>query len=450
MLFSALKCDRSSQFFLLNQVIKMQWTKSKEAFDRANDVFPGGVNSPVRAFRSVGGSPPFIARAAGSHLWDVDGNKYIDYVGAWGPAILGHAHPQVVAAVAAAAANGLCYGAPSEGETALAHLIQKAFPSVEKMRLVSSGTEACMSAIRLARAFTKRQKILKFSGCYHGHADMLLAKAGSGVATFGLPDSAGVPEEVARHTLTATYNALGEVEEGFIQNRGQIAAVILEPIVGNSGFIRGESAFIAGLAQLCKREGALLIFDEVMTGFRVAWGGAQSIYGLKPDLTTLGKVVGGGLPLAVYGGRRDIMDLVAPIGPMYQAGTLSGNPVAVASGRQTLELLGQHRDFTALSRFTRRLVDGLQEIAAARNIPFTGDCEGGMFGFFFQATVPRSYEEAQLADKNRFISFFHGMLENGVYLAPSMFEAGFVSLAHTEKDLEATLKAAATVMATLS
>lgn len=427
----------------------MDYSKSQAAFDKANQVFPGGVNSPVRAFRSVGGTPTFIAKAAGAYLWDADGNRYIDYVGAWGPAILGHAHPAAVSAVAQAAANGLCFGAPSEGETALALQIQEAFPSVEKMRLVSSGTEACMAAIRLARAFTKRMKILKFSGCYHGHADMLLAKAGSGVATFGLPDSSGVPEDATRHTLTAKYNDLQELEAAFSANRGEIAGVILEPIVGNSGFIRAEPRFISRLAEICKKDGTLLIFDEVMTGFRVAWGGAQSLYGIKPDLTTLGKVVGGGMPLALYGGRRDVMDMVAPIGPMYQAGTLSGNPVAVQCGRATLQVLKQSRDFRALSQYAKRLMDGFKEIAGAKKIPFTADCEGGMFGFFFRQEPVHSYEEAQLADKSRFTAFFHGMLKRGIYLAPSMFEAGFVSLAHTESDLKATLETAEVVMSDL-
>ena len=428
----------------------MKLERSEQEFSRAKTLFPGGVNSPVRAFRSVGGTPRFIQRANGAYLWDVDGNRYVDYVGAWGPAILGHAHPEVVEAVARTAKDGLCFGAPSVGESDLADAIMSAVPSIEKMRLVSSGTEACMAAIRLARAFTGRNKIVKFTGCYHGHADMLLAKAGSGVATFGLPDSAGVPPETTQHTLTVRYNDIQGLQDMFAAHPSQLAGVILEPIIGNSGFIRPTAQFIQAVESLCRASGTLLIYDEVMTGFRVAWGGAQSLHGVKPDLTILGKVVGGGMPLAVYGGKKTIMDKVAPDGPMYQAGTLSGNPVAVQCGLATLKLLKKHSDFRDLRAKTARLMTGLKDAAATHKISFTADYEGGMFGFFFRSDLPGSYEEAQTADKTRFTAFFQGMLTKGVYLAPSMFEAGFMSLAHTDADIDGTVAAAREVMATLA
>ena len=410
-------------------------------FREAELLFPGGVNSPVRAFRSVGGHPLFIKRAKGAYLWDEDGNKYIDYVGSWGPAILGHAHDEVVAAVKDRVELGLSYGAPSKEESELARAIQKILPSMEMMRFVSSGTEACMAAIRLARGYTKRTKILKFEGNYHGHADMLLVRAGSGVATFGLPDSAGVPEGVAQATLTAPFNDLDAVKALFKANPKEIAAVILEPIVGNAGFIRPKDHFLAELRKICTEEGALLIFDEVMTGFRVHLNGAQGLFNIVPDLVTLGKVVGGGMPLAVYGGRRDIMQFIAPIGPVYQAGTLSGNPVAVASGLKTLEVLSRPGNFSTLRNRTQQLVSGMIEIARKHKTPFQADCEGGMFGLFFLDRPVYDFAGAKGCNVDLFKAFFHAMLDEGIYFAPSAFEAGFVSLAHTEADISKTVSA---------
>ena len=424
--------------------------KSREAMARARAVIPGGVNSPVRAFGSVGGDPVFFERGQGAYLYDIDGSRYIDFIGSWGPAIAGHAHPEVLEAIAKVAAKGLSFGAPTEAETVLAETVRHAFPSMEKVRFVSSGTEACMSVLRVARAYTKRDKILKFTGCYHGHADMLLVKAGSGALTLGLPDSPGVPEGATSHTLLATYNDLDAVREVFAQNREQIAAVIVEPIVGNAGFIRPVEGFLEGLRQITQEDGALLIFDEVMTGFRVSFGGVQELKGIKPDLTTLGKVIGGGLPIGAYGGRKDIMAMVAPEGPVYQAGTLSGNPVAVASGLKTLEIISRPGAFARLAEVTRQLANGLRQVADKHGIPFYSDCEGGMFGYFFHKGPVHSLEEAKKGDSTLFKKFFWGMLDEGIYLAPSAYEAGFVSMAHTPKDVDATLAAAERVLTSLT
>jgi glutamate-1-semialdehyde 2,1-aminomutase len=423
--------------------------KSSEAlFRAAKEVIPGGVNSPVRAFGSVGMHPLFIKKAKGARVWDEDGNTFVDYVGSWGPAILGHAHPEVVKAVAAALPDGFSFGAPTRLETELVKAVRALVPHAVMLRLVSSGTEACMSVLRLARARTGRKKILKFVGCYHGHADMLLVKAGSGVATLGIPGSPGVPEEATQFTLTAGFNDLPQVAEIFRQHGDDLAAVIVEPIVGNAGFIRPQPGFHEGLRALCDRHGSLLIFDEVMTGFRVALGGFQAITSVTPDLMTFGKVIGGGMPIAAYGGRRDIMEQVAPAGPMYQAGTLSGNPIAVACGLKTLELV-KASDWSGLGGLTRRLVEGLCEEAAKLGIPFSADSEGGMFGFFFRSKLPANFAEASDSDTPRFVAFFQGMLRRGVYLAPSAFEAGFVSFAHTTQDIDQTIMAARDVMKTL-
>lgn len=415
--------------------------KSQKALAEALKVFPGGVNSPVRAFGGVGGTPPFIQRAEGPFLIDADGNRYIDYIGSWGPMILGHSHPEVLETIKEALGRGLSYGAPTEAETGLAHKLQSLYPSLEMMRLVSSGTEACMAALRVARGFTKREKILKFAGCYHGHADMLLVKAGSGALTFGLPDSPGVPQGATQGTLVASFNDIEGVRDLFRAHPGQIAAVILEPIVGNAGFIRPDPNFLKDLRKITQEDGALLIFDEVMTGMRVALGGAQEIYGISPDLTTLGKIAGGGMPLGVYGGRRDIMSLVAPQGPIYQAGTLSGNPIAVSCGTKTLEILTRPGVFTKIKDKTARLVDGIRAIGHRKGVPLTVDAEGGMFGFFFHPGPVRNLEDAKKSDIARFKSFYQRMLDRGVYLAPSAYEACFMSLAHGEAELETTLSA---------
>ncbi|MBP6219027.1 MAG: glutamate-1-semialdehyde 2,1-aminomutase [Oligoflexales bacterium] len=426
--------------------------RSQELFIKSQALIPGGVNSPVRSFCYVDGNPVFIEAGKGSKLWDADGNEYIDYVGSWGVAILGHAHAEVVSAVQKAAEKGLSYGALTEGEYKLVQKINSVFPSMEKMRLVSSGTEACMTAIRLARGFTRRDKIVKFTGNYHGHADMLLAKAGSGLATLSLPGSAGVPKSVVENTLLAPYNDIAAVERLFEEHRHEIAAVIIEPLAGNAGFIQPKAGFLESLRKLTRREESLLIFDEVITGFRLCWGGMQTLHDIQPDLTTLGKIVGGGLPLAVFGGRKDIMDCLAPLGPVYQAGTLSGNPIAVAAGLCTLEVLDREkaRVYPQLTQRTKSLVTGLQDIASQFKIPFTADCEGGMFGFFFHPEHISSFEEAQKSNTNLFKSFFKGMLSAGVYLAPSPFEAGFVSSAHEQTDIEMTLKAARSVLSSLS
>jgi len=416
-------------------------------FERAQRVIPGGVNSPVRAFRAVGGTPRFIARAQGAYLWDAEGTRYIDYIGSWGPMILGHGHPAVLDAVQRAASEGLSFGAPTEREIELAEAIIALVPSVEQVRLVSSGTEAAMSAIRLARGATGRSKLIKFEGCYHGHADALLVKAGSGLATFGHPTSAGVPPEVVQHTLVLEYNNVAQLEAAFAEHGNDLACVMIEPIAGNMNFVRASVPFMTRLRELCTRHAALLVFDEVMTGFRVALGGAQSVYarsiaGFRPDISVFGKVIGGGMPLAAFGTTREIMKHLAPLGPVYQAGTLSGNPVATACGLATLREIGRPGFFDALSAKTRQLVDGLSAAARDAAVPFSADCEGGMFGFFFLPQLPQHYGAVMLSDKDRFNRFFHAMLDRGVYLAPALYEAGFVSAAHDAADLAATVQAA--------
>jgi len=411
-------------------------------FERAQRVIPGGVNSPVRAFGAVGGTPRFFERAAGAHLWDVEGRRYIDYVGSWGPMLLGHTHPAVVAAVQAAAARALSFGAPTPEETQLAERLCELVPSLERVRLVSSGTEATMTAIRLARGYTGRKIIVKFEGCYHGHVDALLVKAGSGALTFGYPSSAGVPEETAAHTLVRAYNDAEAVRDAFAKQGAQIAAVIVEPVAGNMNLVLPAPGFLQALRDECTRHGALLIFDEVMTGFRVALGGAQARYGIRPDLTTLGKVIGGGLPLGALGGRRDIMDKLAPLGPVYQAGTLSGNPLAVAAGLATLQLVAQPRLIERVEATARALVEGLGSEARKAGIAFAAQSIGSMFGVYFREAAPRSFAEVMQCDRTRFNRFFHAMLEQGVYLAPSAYEAGFVSAAHGEAEIEATIAAA--------
>lgn len=417
-------------------------SRNEELFARSQRVIPGGVNSPVRAFRSVGGTPRFFTRGQGAWLWDADGKAYVDYVGSWGPMILGHAHPEVIRAVQETAAHGLSFGAPTERELEMAELLTRMLPSLEMVRLVSSGTEATMSAIRLARGFTGRNVIVKFEGCYHGHADALLVKAGSGALTFGQPSSSGVPADTTRHTLVLNYNDTAELEQAFAAQGKDIAAVILEPVVGNMNLVRPTPEFIRALRELTSRHGAVLIFDEVMTGFRVGPACAQGLFGVKPDLTTLGKVVGGGMPLGVFGGRRDIMEKLAPLGGVYQAGTLSGNPVAVAAGLATLRLIQAPGFFDRLSATTRKLVSGLEASAKARGIEFCGESVGGMFGLFFRSSPPTSFSEVMTSDKERFNRFFHTMLDRGVYLAPSAFEAGFVSAAHGEEELKLTFEAA--------
>jgi glutamate-1-semialdehyde 2,1-aminomutase len=417
-------------------------TRSETLFELSQQVIPGGVNSPVRAFRSVGGTPVFFQRAEGACFWDVDGKRYIDYVGSWGPMVLGHAHPEVVEAVRAAAGNGLSFGAPTQAEYELALLLTRLLPSLELVRLVSSGTEATMTAIRLARGYTGRSKIVKFEGCYHGHADALLVKAGSGALTLGIPSSAGVPAEVTQHTLVLDFNDLPGVERAFAEHGAQIAAVIVEPVAGNMNLVLPAAGFLAGLRELCTRYGAVLIFDEVMTGFRVGPQGAQGLYSITPDLTTLGKVIGGGMPLGAFGGRREIMQRIAPLGPVYQAGTLSGNPLAVAAGLATLNALQSPGFFDRLGQTTRALVEGLAGAAREAGAAFSAQSVGGMFGVYFSPAAPASYSEVMRADREAFNRFFHAMLSRGVYLAPSAFEAGFVSSAHTGADIEATLQAA--------
>jgi len=423
--------------------------KSQQLFNHAQLTIPGGVNSPVRAFKSVGGTPLFIQRGKGAQIWDADGNSYIDYVGSWGPLICGHAHPDVVKAVQQAAARGLSFGAPTEAEVEMADVLRQLVPSLEQVRLVSSGTEATMSAIRLARGFTGRSKIIKFEGCYHGHADALLVKAGSGALTFGQPSSAGVPAETAAHTLVLDYNNEATLEVAFAQAGAEIAAVIVEPVAGNMNLVAPRPSFLELLRKLCTQHGAVLIFDEVMTGFRVALGGAQALYGIKPDLTTLGKVIGGGMPVGAFGGRRDIMQCLAPLGPVYQAGTLSGNPVAVAAGLATLKLIQAPGFYDRLGAVAHQLCSGLAEAAQARQIAFSARNVGGMFGLYFRATPPTSYAEVMACDKDQFNHFFHAMLAEGVYLTPSAYEAGFVSAAHSAADIDRTLKAAAQVFAAL-
>lgn len=418
-------------------------------FDRAQRHIPGGVNSPVRAFGSVGGTPRFFVRGSGAYVWDADGKRYIDYVGSWGPLILGHAHPDVIDAVKRAADNGLSFGAPTEQEIDLADLLCEMLPSVEKVRLVSSGTEATMSAIRLARGFTGRDKIIKFEGCYHGHADSLLVKAGSGLLTFGNPSSAGVPAAVAADTIVLQYNDPQQLADTFASIGSQIAAIIVEPVAGNMNLVKPTPEFLQAMRSLCDQHGALLIFDEVMTGFRVGLGCAQGLFGIRPDLTTLGKTVGGGMPLAAFGGRADVMDKIAPLGPVYQAGTLSGNPVAVAAGLATLKLLRQPGFYEKLGAATSNMLDGLCQAAAATGQTFSAQSVGGMFGIYFAAHCPQTFTEVMACDKERFNRFFHGMLDEGVYLAPSAFEAGFVSAAHSDEDIAATIAAARKVMTSL-
>ena len=416
--------------------------RNEELFARAQRTIPAGVNSPVRAFRSVGGTPRFIARGDGAYLWDADGKRYVDYVGSWGPAVLGHAHPAVVSAVRDAATRGLSFGAPTEMEVEMAETLCRLLPSLELVRLVSSGTEATMSALRLARGFTGRSKIVKFEGCYHGHGDSLLVKAGSGALTFGTPSSAGVPPAIANETIVLPFNDLAAVDAAFRAEGDNIACIIVEPIVGNMNLIMPRDDFLPGLRSVCDRHGAVLIFDEVMTGFRVHRGGAQGRYGITPDLTTLGKVIGGGMPVGAFGGRRAIMEKIAPLGPVYQAGTLSGNPVAVAAGLATLREIEAPGFYERLSERTRSLTDGLAESARRAGVPFVAQAVGGMFGLYFAPSIPDTYDAVMAADKERFNRFFHAMLDAGVYFAPSAFEAGFVSAAHSADDVALTLSLA--------
>jgi glutamate-1-semialdehyde 2,1-aminomutase len=416
--------------------------RSLSLFERSRELIPGGVNSPVRAFGGVGGTPVFFREGRGSRLTDEDGRQYVDYVGSWGPLILGHADPQVLEAVTAAAARGLSFGAPTALELEMAELLTRALPSLQQVRLVSSGTEAVMSALRLARGFTNRRVIVKFEGCYHGHSDFLLVKAGSGALTFGNPTSAGVPEEFTAHTLVLDYNDAQKATDAFARYGSEIAAVVLEPIAGNMNFVRPSQEFVATLRELCTRHGALLLFDEVMTGFRVGARGAQGLFGIEPDLTTLGKVIGGGLPVGAFGGRRDVMAKLAPLGPVYQAGTLSGNPVAVSAGLATLRRVLEPGFFELLARTTTALTEGLVREARGAGVAFSAASAGGMFGLFFRASPPANFAEVMQCDKAAFNRFFHAMLERGVYLAPSAYEAGFVSSAHGPADLEATFAAA--------
>ena len=422
-----------------------------ELFERAARVIPGGVNSPVRAFRAVGGTPRFIARGEGAYIFDAEGKRYVDYIGSWGPMILGHGHPAVLEAVQKAATEGFSFGAPTEREIELAEEILKLVPSIDQVRLVSSGTEATMSAIRLARGATGRPKFIKFEGCYHGHTDALLVKAGSGLATFGHPTSAGVTPGAAADTVVLEYNNVEQLEQAFAQQGAELAAVIVEPIAGNMNFVRASVPFMTALRRLCTQHGALLILDEVMTGFRVGLGSAQGHYaslipGFAPDISVFGKVIGGGMPLAAFGAKRDVMAHLAPLGGVYQAGTLSGNPVATACGLATLREIQKPGFFDALSARTRQLVDGLSAVARENGVPFSADCQGGMFGFFLLPELPQNYSTVMTTDKERFNRFFHAMLDAGIYLAPALYEAGFVSAAHSKADIDATLAAARTAL----
>ncbi len=428
--------------------------RNQALFERAARVIPGGVNSPVRAFRAVGGTPRFVQRAQGAHFWDANGQAFIDYIGSWGPMILGHGHPAVLEAVQKAVVDGFSFGAPTEREIELAEAILAQLPSMDMVRLVSSGTEAGMSAIRLARGATGRSRIVKFEGCYHGHADALLVKAGSGLATFGNATSAGVPPEVVQHTTVLEYNHLQQIEEAFALYGKEVACVIIEPIAGNMNFVRASLPFMRRCRELCTQHGALLILDEVMTGFRVALGGAQSLYarsipGFEPDLTVMGKVIGGGMPLAAFGGKRAIMEQLAPLGGVYQAGTLSGNPVATACGLATLREISQPGFYERLADTTQALVAGLQSVANQAGVPFSTDSEGGMFGFFLHRELPQNYRTVMTTDSARFNRLFHGMLDRGVYFAPALYEAGFVSAAHSEADIAATVQAATEVFGSL-
>ncbi|WP_378957130.1 glutamate-1-semialdehyde 2,1-aminomutase [Pelosinus sp. sgz500959] len=418
--------------------------KSTQAFNEAKQYIPGGVNSPVRSFRGVGGTPPFIASASGSYLFDIDGNQYIDYIGSWGPMILGHAHPTVIAALTEAIGRGTSYGAPTTLETELSKLVNQAVPSMELVRMVNSGTEATMSVLRLARAYTKRSKIVKFAGCYHGHHDSLLIKAGSGAATLGVPDSPGVPESIASGTITVAYNDIEGLTQIFKEYGEDIAAVIIEPVAGNMGMVLPKEGYLAKVREVTQQYGALLVFDEVMTGFRVAYGGAQSIYGIKPDLTCLGKIIGGGLPVGAYGGRRDIMEMISPAGPVYQAGTLSGNPLAMTAGITTLKLLMETPDlYEKLAQKVTALCDGIRAQAEKFGFELQYHQLGAMFGMFFSDEPVYDYDSAKKSDIGAFNIFFHAMLEKGVYLAPAQFEAGFISAAHSDEDIAATIAASA-------
>ncbi len=423
-------------------------------FERAKAVIPGGVNSPVRAFNAVGGTPRFVKRAQGAYFWDANDQQFVDYIGSWGPMILGHGHPEVLSAVQEAALDGFSFGAPTEREVTLAEKIIALLPSMEMVRLVSSGTEATMSAMRLARGFTGRKKIIKFNGCYHGHSDALLVKAGSGLATFGNATSAGVTAEAVQDTLVLEYNDIAQLEEAFQLHGEQLACVMIEPIAGNMNFVRASVAFTRRLRELCTQHGALLVYDEVMTGFRVALGCAQSVYAAQipdfaPDITVLGKVIGGGMPMAAFGARREIMEKLSPLGPVYQAGTLSGNPIATACGLKTLELISQPGFHDQLHRQSGRLITGLTEAAHAAGLPFCGDWQGGLFGFFFLPELPSTYAEVMRTDGQRFNKFYHGMLDRGHYFAPALYEAGFVSAAHTDDDIDRTVEAARAVFKTL-